>query len=593
MTIRFLNPTLINQIAAGEVIERPASAIKEMVENSIDANASKIDVLVRDGGRSHIVVTDNGTGMTPEDLQLAIERHATSKIPDEDLFNIRTMGFRGEALPSIGAVSRLTITSCHKDSFEAWQIQVYGGEKSEISPASLNSGTKVEVRDLFFATPARLKFLKSPTTELNHIKDILQCLALAHPLIHFSLFDGEKKIFTYVPNDQRVATILGQDFLENAVEVQAERENLKISGWISIPTYNKTNSLHQYLYVNGRPVKDKLLAGSLRAAYQDYLASNRYPVVCLFLTIALDEVDVNVHPAKAEVRFRDTQLVRSFLISALKHALEGSAQRTSTTITSQAVAMLRESTHPSTPSLPSVSRPSTFFERSCLPLTPKSPAHFHQAMKPVYVAPTIKLPQPRSEENSSIYPLGQAKAQIHNTFILAEAANELIIVDQHAAHERLVYEQFKHQLAEGYFPSQALLIPEIIHLSDEQLTLIHPYLTHLSHYGFGIDIFVESLVIREVPTLLSKINLPAFFKDMIDEIKDHGDHLIVRETFNEILADKACHNSIRAGRQLSIDEMNALLRQMEQTLFSGQCNHGRPTYVKLSKQDLEKLFERG
>ncbi len=593
MTIRFLNPTLINQIAAGEVIERPASAIKEMVENALDAGATKIEVMVRDGGRSHMVVTDNGSGMSREDLNLAVERHATSKIPDEDLFNIKTMGFRGEALPSIGAVSRLTITSREIGSDTAWQIQVQGGEKSEITPASLSCGTKVEVRDLFYATPARLKFLKSPTTELNHIEDILQTLALAHPHVHFSLYDGDKKIFTHTAHDQRLSAILGKDFMDNALEVLGQREEFILKGWISLPTYNKSNSLYQDLYVNGRPVKDKLLSSCIRVAYQDYLASNRFPVVCLFLSAPPDEVDVNVHPAKAEVRFRDGQLVRGFIISALKQALDQGAQRTSTTIAHQAISTLKEAAY---------SRPleSSFLPQSAsrpnisqrLQLAPRVSHSFHEALKPFYAPPAIE-PDPTPESTPDpIYPLGIAKAQIHDTYIIAENPDELIIVDQHAAHERLVYEQLKHQLSAGRVTAQALLIPEVIQINEEHLHLITPYLPQLKDYGFVIDVFAHSLVIREVPTLLTKVNLSSFFMDMMDEIKAHHHNLILHETFNEILADKACRHSIRAGRKLSLEEMNALLRQMEQTPYSGQCNHGRPTYVKLSKQDLDKLFDR-
>lgn len=593
MAIRFLNPTLINQIAAGEVIERPASAIKEMVENALDAGATKIEVMVRDGGRSHMIVSDNGSGMGQDDLALAIERHATSKIPDEDLFNIRTMGFRGEALPSIGAVSRLTITSRQKDSDSAWQITVQGGVKSDVIPASLSCGTTVEVRDLFFATPARLKFLKSPTTELNHIEDMLQSLALAHPHVHFSLHDGDKKIFAYLPNDQRLSSIFGKDFMDNAIEVSGEREGFAIKGWISIPTYNKSNSLYQYLYVNGRPVKDKILTSTIRVAYQDYLASNRFPVVCLFLSSPPDEVDVNVHPAKAEVRFRDSQRVRGFIISALRQALDQGAQRTSTTIAAQAISTLQEAVRPAmaynAPQRALSAYPPASSQR--LNLAPRAASQFHEVLKPLYAKPPIEIPV-REETQEHLYPLGMAKAQIHETFIIAENSDELIIVDQHAAHERLVYEKMKQQLEAGTVPAQALLIPEVIECDENQIILLGPYLDQLTQFGFAIEVYAKSLVVREVPTLLIKINLGAFFKDMMDEIKVHNHNLILHETFNEILADKACRNSIRSGRKLSHEEMNALLRQMEETPYSGQCNHGRPTYVKLNKQDLEKLFER-
>lgn len=600
MTIRLLDPTLINQIAAGEVVERPASAIKELVENAIDAKSTKIDVVVREGGRTFISITDNGHGMNQEDLLLSVERHATSKIPDQDLFNIRTLGFRGEALPSIGAVSRLTLTTRTQDSETAWRLSIQGGAKENPSPAVLALGTRVEVRDLFYATPARLKFLKTPTTELSHIVDMLNRLALAHPHVQFSLTDGERSIFSYDLYTDRIEAILGKDFTQNSTPIFVEREGFRIKGQASIPTFNRSNSTGQYLFVNNRPVKDKLLSAAVRVAYQDFLASHRHPVLVLFLKVDPSEVDINVHPAKAEVRFRDAGLIRSLLISALKNALQEAAHRSSTTIAQGAVAAFQN------PSVLERSK-SSFFpingERKLYSSSPSSSRKF--SFPSVQQNPFLKLEeaeapyqiethvQPVSEKPQEDLPLGFARAQIHKTYILSEAVDGLVIVDQHAAHERLVYEQMKKERATQGIQKQTLLLPEIVELSEDFLKVILSHADELAQWGLILEPFGQSaVVVKEVPALLHKIDWKQLVLDLAAEIQDMDASLSLSEHLNEILSTLACHYSIRAGRQLSLEEMNALLRQMEATPFSGQCNHGRPTYVKLDRQDLEKLFGR-
>ena len=616
MNVRFLDPTLINQIAAGEVIERPASALKELVENAIDAEATKIDVTVREGGRTLISITDNGKGMTQEDLKLCVERHATSKIPDSDLFNILTLGFRGEALPSIGAVSRLTITSRTSIDDSAWRLTVEGGTKGELSPTSFGYGTRVEVRDLFYATPARLKFLKSPTTELSHIVDILNRLALAHPDVQFSLVDGDRQVFSYGPNSDRISSILGKDFQENSCPVLVEREGLTLKGYISVPTFNRSNATAQYLFVNGRPVKDKILSASVRVAYQDFLASNRHPVLALFLEIDPAEVDINVHPAKAEVRFRDAGLVRGVMISALKNALAQAAHQASSTIAQDAIVAFQRPQAPSSPFSSSLSASpsaswsgrahsgrsfgqgagygqgtSTAYASSPGFAFPdqKTPG-LEETLTSYQTAPLTPEPTPDSTSDS---PLGIARAQIHSTYILAETADALVVVDQHAAHERLVYEKMKNEQASQGIKRQSLLLPEVVDLPDEALKTILSRKEDLAQLGLVIEAFgLSAIMVREVPALLAKADWKILIQDLASEIQDLDTTLSLSEQLNEILGTLACHNSVRAGRLLSLEEMNALLRQMEATPHSGQCNHGRPTYVKLHRADIEKLFGR-
>lgn len=631
MTVRYLDQTLINQIAAGEVIERPASAIKELVENAIDAEATKIDVVIKDGGRTLLSVTDNGKGMGKADLELCVERHATSKIPDGDLFNIRTLGFRGEALPSIGSVSRMTLTSRPQDGSDAWQLLIEGGQKHAPQPTSAGPGTRIEVRDLFFATPARLKFLKSPTTELNHITDIIYRQALANPHIAFTLRNDDKQILNFLKDGDRFTSILGKDFHQNAIPLEFQRGESRLTGWTSIPSYNRSNSTDQYLFVNGRPVKDKLFATALKVAYMDVLASSRFPAAVLFLTCDPEDVDINVHPAKAEVRFRDGNLMRGFIIAAIREALQGMATQSASTIGDKTIAAFtpEQSTYgdshaptlsfggyggygrggssfssgSNTSSGSSGSLP-LLHRSQYTPLSDITPPFHHGSSKDTSwnsavssTAATIAQfdkPNNVSEEYSSQeHPLGYARAQVHETYIIAESAENLILVDQHAAHERLVYEILKKDLANGLIKRQSLLIPTVLELTLSQFQTLEGYLETLSQFGFTIESYANnSLIIREMPTLLSKCNLKQFFMDLASEIADRGTDTAIESTFHEILADKACKNSIRAGRKLSIEEMNALLRDIEITPFSSQCNHGRPTYIKLSKTDLEKLFER-
>jgi DNA mismatch repair protein MutL len=580
MKIRKLEPHLINQIAAGEVIERPASAVKELVENALDAKATSITVHLREGGRSLIAVTDNGIGMGREDLELAVERHATSKLPTSDLFDIQTLGFRGEALPSIGAVSRLHITSRAQGSDEAWTLKIEGNEKKSLTPTSHPHGTHIEVKDLFYATPARLKFLKAPATELSHAVELLNRLAMSHASVSFKLMADERTVFDYKAVDslaERLAQVMGTEFSENALPLDMSRGETTLKGFISLPTLNRASASHQFLFVNGRPVKDKLLQGAVRAAYQDFLAPSRYPLLALYLEVPREDVDVNVHPAKTEVRFRDSGVIRGTLVSALKQTLAGASHKTSTTVSQEAFKAFRLEPYRQ-PSLTSyVPRPS--YQQPAP--SPSKPSYLKEDPAP-FSSPETPLETP---------PLGLAKAQLHETYIIAQTEEGMIIVDQHAAHERLVYERLKAEM--GHIKRQTLLIPEVVELSDEDLHHLKEALQSLVELGLVIESFGEkALLVRETPTLLGEVNAKQLLQDMADELKDLGSPLNLKERLLEVLATSACHNSVRAGRRLTLEEMNSLLRQMECTAHSGQCNHGRPTYVELKREDMEKLFGR-
>lgn len=595
MKIRRLEPHLINQIAAGEVIERPASAVKELVENALDAKATAITVQLRDGGRSLIAVTDNGIGMDVEDLELAVERHATSKLPSSDLFNIQTLGFRGEALPSIGSVSRLHLTSRRQGTEEAWLLKVEGGEKKPPMPTSHPHGTHIEVKDLFFATPARLKFLKTPATELSHTVEILNRLAMGHPTVGFKLIADERVVFDYKPCDtlqMRLSQVMGTEFSLNALPLEMSRGDIHLKGFISLPTLNRSNATHQYLFVNGRPVKDKLLHGAVRAAYQDFLASDRYPLLALFVDLPNEEVDVNVHPAKTEVRFRDSGLIRGTMVSALKQTLAGASHKTATTISAQALRALRP--EPAyQPPLQAYRPTSSQGMGNASPSPFPSPRSEYASIESLCEAPVPLAPSlPESlEAPMDIPPLGYAKAQIHGTYIIAQGVDGVIIVDQHAAHERLVYEKLKAE--RGHVARQPLLIPEVVELDEGALHRLKEVQQELRDFGLIIEPFGEkAMLVREIPALLGEIDLQGLLRDLGDEIEDLGSPLSLKERLAEKLATSACHNSVRAGRRLSLEEMNALLRQMEQTAHSGQCNHGRPTYVELKRTDMEKLFGR-
>jgi DNA mismatch repair protein MutL len=596
MTIRLLPPTLVNQIAAGEVVERPASAVKELVENAIDAGAGRIDVALAEGGQALISVTDDGCGMSPEELELAVERHATSKLPDDDLLAIKSLGFRGEALPSIGSVARLRLTSRPRGTENAWSLLVEGGAKGRPEPAAHPPGSRVEVRDLFFATPARLKFLKTPRAETGHVKDVLERLAMAHPTRHFSLQEGGRSLLSLpacqgdeeTARLERLAAILGRDFARASITVAAEREGLRLDGCAGLPTFNKATSSQQYLFVNGRPVRDRLLAGAVRGAYADVLAHDRHAVVALFLTVPSSEVDVNVHPAKAEVRFKDPGLVRGLIVGGLKHALAAAGHRASAPATGQSpLASWRPGgggnsfggwTPPQRPSGETLWTAAA--AQAPLELAEGGPAPFGRVVL-AEPAPTVD------------YPLGVARGQVHDTYIVAQTADGLVIVDQHAAHERLVYERMKAALATEGVKRQGLLIPEVVELDEMAAQRLLSRQAELAALGLVIEAFGSgAVVVREVPALLGDSDVQGLVRDLTEEIAEWGEAMALQEKLGEICGTMACHGSVRAGRKLNAAEMNALLRQMEATPHSGQCNHGRPTYVELKLSDIERLFGR-
>ncbi|CAA7620816.1 DNA mismatch repair endonuclease MutL [Magnetospirillum sp. SS-4] len=602
MSVRLLPPTLVNQIAAGEVVERPASAVKELVENALDAGAGRVEVALVDGGQALISVTDDGGGMTPDDMMLAVERHATSKLPDDDLVRIRFLGFRGEALPSIGSVARLALTSRPRGADTAWSLSVEGGAKGAPMPAAHPPGTRVEVRDLFYATPARLKFLKSPRAELAQAVDVVERLAMAHPAVAFSLSDGSRTVLDLPARRgepaaarlARVAAVVGRDFEANALALDAERDGVRLTGWAGLPTYNRASSAAQYLFVNGRPVKDRLVIGAVRGAYQDVLARDRHPVVALFLDLDPDQVDVNVHPAKAEVRFRDSGGVRGLIVGAIRHALAAAGHRASTTLTESALGALGggSSSHAFPPrafSTMRASSPSLLREagRAQAPLLGLAEA------LPGLEMPPAAPPGDTDGMAETGYPLGAAKAQLHDTYIVAQTADGLVIVDQHAAHERLVFERMKQALAEGGVRRQGLLLPEVVDLGEAAAVRVVERAGELAELGLVVEAFGGgAVVVREVPALLGDADVQGLVRDLADELAEWGQGHSLRERLFDVCATMACHGSVRAGRRLAPAEMNALLRRMEATPLSGQCNHGRPTHVSLSLADIEKLFGR-
>ena len=591
--IRQLDEAAINRIAAGEVVERPASAVKELVENALDAGAGRIQVDIADGGKTLIRVTDDGCGMTAEDLPLALSRHATSKIDGSDLLDIRSFGFRGEALPSLGAVGRLTITS-RTEGASAAQIACEGSRLSPVRPAALTRGTVVELRDLFFATPARLKFLRSDRAEMQAVTEVIRRLAMAEPQVGFTLRDvtgGEARVLFRAdpqPGDlfdalgSRLATVIGRDFTDNALRIDAEREGLRLQGYAALPTYSRGSSAQQYLFVNGRPVLDRMLYGALRAAYFDVLSRDRHPAAVLNLIADPQRVDVNVHPAKAEVRFREPDAARSLIITALKSALTGAGHRASSTVGAATLQAFRPEPariyQMDRPSRPALSRAFAF----------QSPGFAEAPQAPVFAPPREEEPQANEE-----HPLGAARAQLHENYIVAQTATGIVIVDQHAAHERLVYERLKRQMAETGIRAQALLIPEIVDLSPADAARLLDAAPALAQIGLSIEPFGGSAIaIRETPAILGPVNGEALIRDILDELTDAGDSQLVQAKIDAILSRMACHGSVRSGRQMRPEEMNALLREMEATPLSGQCNHGRPTYVELSLHDIERLFGR-
>ena len=608
--IRRLPEAAVNRIAAGEVVERPASAVKELVENAIDAGATRVDVEIESGGAALIRVSDDGRGMSRDDLCLAVERHATSKLIAEedgtvDLLNIAHLGFRGEALPSIGSVSRLYITSRARGADDAWRIEVMGGTVGEAEPASLSLGTRIEVRDLFYATPARLKFLKSERAETQAVGDIIKRLAMAHPEVGFSLRSGTRTTFEVSaemgePSQarlHRLGRVLGREFEDNAVAINAEREGVALTGFAGLPTFNRGNAQMQYLFVNGRPVRDKLVIGAVRGAYQDFLARDRHPAVALFVDLDPQYVDVNVHPAKSEVRFRDAAMVRGLIVSGLRHALAQAGHRASTTVAGAALSSFQTGVRSQGTYLPG--------NRAMMPPRDLPPAGGFAEMANQMHAPLPTSNLPGTEDISGRVepeealaapgnlPLGVARGQVHETYIIAQTEDGLVIVDQHAAHERLTYERMKEQLAETGVARQGLLIPEVVELEPYEVQNLVDRSAELAELGLALESFgQEAVVVREVPALLGDGDIKGLVKDLAHEIAELDQALALKERLEAVCSTIACHGSVRAGRRLTGVEMNALLRQMEATPHSGQCNHGRPTYVELKLADIERLFGR-
>jgi DNA mismatch repair protein MutL len=586
--IRQLDEAAINRIAAGEVVERPASAVKELVENAVDAGATRIEVAIADGGKTLIRVTDDGCGIAPGDLPLALSRHATSKIDGSDLLNIHSFGFRGEALPSLGAVGRLTITSRAKGG-EAATITVAGGATAAVKPAALSAGTVVELRDLFYATPARLKFLRTDRAENQAITDVIKRLAMAEPFITIILRDvsgGDSRTVFRADAESgdmfdalhgRLRSVLGREFAENALPIDAERDGFHLTGYAALPTYSRGAAVAQFLFVNGRPVRDKMLLGALRAAYMDVLSRDRHPVAALFVDCDPELVDVNVHPAKSEVRFRDPGAVRGLIVSGLRHVLAGAGHRASTTVAGATLGAMQ----------PEVTEPRVYqMDR------PNFTARSMTFQSGFSEAPSARI-EPVVEEEPDHLPLGAARAQVHENYIIAQTETGIVIVDQHAAHERLVYEKLKTQMAENGVAAQALLIPEIVDMTAEEAASLMAIADDLSRLGLTLEPFGGgSIAVRETPAILGEVNAEAMLRDILDELADQGDSASVQAKIEAILSRVACHGSIRSGRRMQGAEMNALLREMEATPLSGQCNHGRPTYVELKLADIERLFGR-
>lgn len=646
-SIRRLPEYLINQIAAGEVIERPASAIKELVENSLDAGASEIIITIRDGGKSLIDVQDNGRGMGLADMRLAVERHATSKLAEDDLNSIRYLGFRGEALASIASVGRLRLDSRQQGSEEAWSLTVEGGEASSPKPSPRVCGTRVELRDLFYAVPARLKFLRSDRAESMAVVEVVERLAMAAPHCSFELWEEGKRRRHYSaiansfahdkgqPADSQLARlrqVMGPEFSENAVKIALEREGVQVSGYAGLPTFHRASASHQFLYVNQRAVKDRQLSGAVRAAYQDYLARDRHPMLALFITLPSSDVDVNVHPAKAEVRFRDSGMIRGLMISALRlaldqgshHAANHNAQAALQAFQTQPGVLATgsspvklgvrlggqnyqnyQSGYTRNPA-PHLQERARQFQMPA-PLggasgdwSPSAPTGYAQDQAGGGGAITLDQPNfPPSDEDRLMmeaethFPLGAARAQLHQTYIVTQTAEGIAIVDQHAAHERLVYEKLKRSWQNEGIKSQPLLIPEIIELADGAVQDLLNHSEELAKLGLEIEGFGQgAVIVRQTPLVLAGVDLSRLLRDLSDEIKELGGPLSLQERILAVAASMACHGSVRAGRRLNHSEMNELLREMEATPHSGQCNHGRPTYISLKLSDIERLFGR-
>ncbi len=589
MTIRRLPDTLINRIAAGEVVERPASALKELVENALDAGASHVAVSLDAGGRTLLTVQDNGCGMSPADMTLALERHATSKLPSDDLSTITTLGFRGEALPSIASVATLTLASRPANAQQGWQVIIDNGNAGALHPCAMEQGTRVSVEGLFERVPARLKFLKSERTEQGMCLDHVKRLAMVHPKVHFTVETAGRSLFRANPDFgdglARLAAVLGPDFADNALAVDISRDDLQLTGFAGLPTFNRGVADHQYLFVNGRPVRDRLLLGAVRGAYQDFLARDRFPVLALFISCPYAFVDVNVHPAKAEVRFQNAGLVRGMIVGGLKETLARAGHKSSTTVSAAALGAFQSSAAPSRASSGAGS-----WGHSAPPAFTPQMSELSLAYNAAPSGRVTSAPEAPLEQD---FPLGVARGQIHNTYIVAEAKDGLVIVDQHAAHERLVHERMKKSLAAQGIERQALLSPIVVDLDEAAAAGLDDRSHELAELGLVIERFGHSAVIvREQPAMLGQTDITGLVRDLADELLSYGTALSLKEKLDAISGTMACHGSVRAGRQLNADEMNALLREMEITPHSGQCNHGRPTYIKLERADLEKLFGR-
>ena len=599
--IRQLSDVAINRIAAGEVVERPASAIKELVENSLDAGATNIDIIYSNGGKKLLRVIDDGTGIPSESLNLAVSRHATSKIDGSDLLNINTFGFRGEALPSLGAVGYLKITSRSFGSEHAAEIIVRGGAIGETKPAALNIGTVVELHDLFYATPARLKFLRTDKSESKAIQDVIKRLAIAEPTVNFTLKDisngGDGRVIFKFMNDlvdtkksikSRLSQVLGPTFTENSVSINAERDGVKLLGYAALPTYSRGAAVQQFFFVNGRPIKDKLLIGALRAAYSDLLARGRYPAAALFIECEPKRVDMNVHPAKAEVRFREPGTVRGLIISGLKHALAEAGHRTSSTVGSETLGsfQIEELSDNVNPRIYQASN--SLGNQKNFQNLEESLSHYN-----VFDKINNEVLNTDNKVDLEDFPLGVARAHLHENYILAQTKDGLVLVDSHAAHERIVYERLKKQMAENKINSQTLLLPEIINLPENDASRLLEIAGDLRSLGLSIEPFGGgAIAVRETPAILGEINVENLIKDILDELDCSNRSEILKFEIDAILSRISCHGSVRSGRKLKVEEMNALLREMEVTPHSGQCNHGRPTYVELKLSDIERLFGR-
>ena len=595
--IRLLPEQLVNQIAAGEVIERPASALKELLENAIDAGATRISIELERGGLSSLIVSDNGRGMSCDELPVAVQRHATSKLPDDDLFQITHFGFRGEALPSIGAVSSLSLTSRVGDVEHGWRLDIVHGAVGVPRPAACAIGTRIEITDLFGSVPARLKFLKTERTEAGQCIDVVRRLAMCRPDIGFQMSDSGKAVFSLLAQPfsdegarQRLSALVGRTFADEAIAIDSRRDEMHLTGLAGLPTMNRQTASHIYLFVNDRPVRDRQLLGAVRAGYQDMLPRGRHPVLVLFLSMPPGDVDVNVHPAKAEVRFSDPQRVRGLFVGSLMNALSDAGLRATQEGSEHALRRFQSAQMPTITSAPASPDTGDMLQGQ------QGLSSYMLADAP----PAARIAMPSQPETmaqgapaEASFPLGAARAQLHKTYVIAETGDGIVLVDQHAAHERLVMERMKEGLAEGPLASQTLLLPEVVDIPIDQYEAILGEVDMLNRLGLQLEGFGQgSLLVRGVPALLGEASPSAIVRDIGEELSHLGGSTGLQDRLNAVIASISCHGSVRAGRQLGSDEMNALLRQMEETPAAGQCNHGRPTFITLSLSDLEKLFHR-